>query len=81
VWATYRWACHDRLEKVLTTTARHGVEIGAGDFIRWCKQVLDLLDQVANVPAPGGSATPVAATARAAIELIRRGVVAQSMQG
>ncbi len=44
----------------------------AGDFVRWCRQVLDLLDQVRNA-AP----TPVLrATAKRAINDIRRGVVA-----
>ena len=55
-------------------------ELSAGDFVRWCKQVLDLLDQLAGGPAPGGEPEPLAATARAAAAAVRRGVVAQSMQ-
>lgn len=77
VWAIYRWARHERLEKVLDIASRRGTELSAGDFIRWCKQVLDLLDQLAQAPAAGGTA--VAVTARAAANAIRHGVVAQSM--
>jgi len=80
VWAIHRWARQDRLDRVITLSAQHGVEISAGDFIRWCKQVLDLLDQIASAPSPAGTVTPVAASARAAASAIRRGVVAQSMQ-
>jgi ATP-dependent RNA helicase HelY len=80
VWAITRWARQDRLDRVLATSAEHGTELSAGDFIRWCKQVLDLLDQVAKAPSPAGSAAPVAGVARAAMTAIRRGVVAQSMQ-
>jgi ATP-dependent RNA helicase HelY len=80
VWAAFRWTRQDRLDRVLTAAAQHGSELSAGDFIRWCKQLLDLLDQVANAPTATGGATPVGATARAAIAAIRRGVVAQSMQ-
>jgi len=43
-----------------------------GDFVRWCRQVLDLLDQVRNAaPQP-----ELRATAKRAIDAIRRGVVA-----
>ncbi|MGN6608295.1 MAG: DEAD/DEAH box helicase [Jatrophihabitans sp.] len=80
VWAVFRWARQDRLDRVLTTAAQHGTELSAGDFIRWCKQVLDLLDQIASAPEVGGSTAPIAAVARAAMTAVRRGVVAQSMQ-
>jgi len=83
-WAIYRWARQERLDRVLAAAAEQGVELSAGDFIRWCKQVLDLLDQLANAPgAVAGRSTgrsPVATTARSAVTAIRRGVVAQSMQ-
>ena len=58
---------------------RRGGELSPGDFIRWCKQVLDLLEQLIAVPAPGGEPEPVAGPARAAAAAVRRGVVAQSM--
>jgi ATP-dependent RNA helicase HelY len=80
VWALYRWARGERLDRALAAAAESGTELSAGDFVRWCKQVLDLLEQLANVPAPGGDAEPIAATARAAAAAVRRGVVAQSMQ-
>jgi ATP-dependent RNA helicase HelY len=78
VWPLYRWARGDQLERVLGMGGNH--ELTAGDFIRWCKQVIDLLDQLAAVPDPDGLALPLAGTARAAVAAVRRGVVAQSMQ-
>ena len=50
----------------------------AGDFVRWTKQVIDLLGQVADAARlqPGGE--PVGAAARKAADLLRRGVVAYS---
>jgi ATP-dependent RNA helicase HelY len=80
VWAIYRWARQERLDRVLTAAAELGTELSAGDFIRWCKQILDLLDQLANAPGPAGRGTPVSGTAREAVAAVRRGVVAQSMQ-
>jgi ATP-dependent RNA helicase HelY len=79
VWATYRWTQRDSLDRVLTSAADVGVELSAGDFVRWCKQLLDLLEQIAAAPSPTGEPAPVAATARAAARIIRRGVVAQGM--
>ncbi|MBE7190425.1 MAG: RNA helicase, partial [Jatrophihabitans endophyticus] len=78
-WAAYRWARQEKLDRVLAAANRHGTQLSAGDFIRWCKQVLDLLDQLAAAPGPSGGRSPVAATARAAVNAIRHGVVAQSM--
>jgi ATP-dependent RNA helicase HelY len=80
VWVMYRWARGERLDRALSAGAQAGSELSAGDFIRWCKQVLDLLDQLAGVPSPDGDAEPVSLTARAAGAAVRRGVVAQSMQ-
>jgi ATP-dependent RNA helicase HelY len=73
VWAVYRWARQERLDAVLAAAARRGSELSAGDFIRWCKQVLDLLDQLAD-------GAGIAEVARAAAASVRRGVVAQSMR-
>ena len=50
-----------------------GSEFSAGDFVRWCRQVIDLLDQIRDVV---GSEDPVGATAAKAVKAIRRGVVA-----
>ncbi|MGD9620802.1 MAG: DEAD/DEAH box helicase [Mycolicibacterium sp.] len=49
-----------------------GSSMSAGDFVRWCRQVLDLADQVRNAaPSP-----TLRATAKRAINDLRRGVVA-----
>jgi ATP-dependent RNA helicase HelY len=80
VRALHRWARGDRLDQALDAASQGGTEMSAGDFVRWCKQVLDLLEQLAAVPAPGGELEPLSATARAAAAAVRRGVVAQSMQ-
>ena len=48
-------------------------ELGAGDFVRWTRQLLDLLDQIAT--AADGQLRAAAVTAG---ELLRRGVVAYS---
>jgi ATP-dependent RNA helicase HelY len=79
VWASYRWARQERLDRVLIAAADRGNELSAGDFIRWCKQLLDLLDQIAAAPGTEGSVPPVAQAARVAVSAVRRGVVAQSM--
>lgn len=65
----HRWAQGKGLATVLA-----GTELAAGDFVRWCKQVVDLLDQVAQV-APDGRTR---AAARRAVDQVRRGVVAYS---
>ena len=70
-WAAWRWASGARLEQVLDDDP----DLTAGDFVRWCKQLIDLLGQLADV-APEGS--PVRRTARQALAAVRRGVVAYS---
>jgi ATP-dependent RNA helicase HelY len=65
-WMVHRWASGRSLEEVL----RDG-DIAPGDFVRRCKQVVDLLGQLAQA-ADG----PVARTARRAGEAMLRGVVA-----
>ncbi|WAX57045.1 DEAD/DEAH box helicase [Jatrophihabitans cynanchi] len=79
VWAIHRWARGDSLGQALDATVQVGAELSAGDFIRWCKQLLDLLDQIAVAPSGSGDEPPLARPARAAIAAVRRGVVAQSM--
>ena len=68
-----RWARGESLEKVLTAAETAGQELSAGDFVRWCRQVIDLLDQIRDVL---GRADPVGATAAKAVQAIRRGVIA-----
>jgi ATP-dependent RNA helicase HelY len=75
VWPVYRWARGDSLERVLRSASGLEGELSAGDFVRWSRQVVDLLDQIAGA-ADGGS--HLQTTARAAVDAVRRGVVAQS---
>jgi ATP-dependent RNA helicase HelY len=70
-WPVYRWARGESLEKVLT--AEGPQELSAGDFVRWCRQVIDLLDQIRDVV---GTDDEVGAAAAKAVSAIRRGVVA-----
>jgi ATP-dependent RNA helicase HelY len=55
-------------------------DMQAGDFVRWTKQVIDLLGQVADatLSADDEAAQETGRTARAAADLLRRGVVAYS---
>jgi len=72
-WTVYRWARGESLERVMTAAESAGAEISAGDFVRWCRQVIDLLDQLRDVM---GRAHPVGAAAHEAVKGMRRGVVA-----
>ncbi|GHD12701.1 DEAD/DEAH box helicase [Zhihengliuella salsuginis] len=70
IWPMFKWAQGRDLKECL-----RGVDFAAGDFVRWAKQVIDSLDQLAKVPnAPEG----FSATCRDAVDLVRRGVVAYS---
>jgi ATP-dependent RNA helicase HelY len=69
--AAYLWAGGARLEEVLSDS-----DLTPGDFVRAVKQLIDLLDQIAAAPRSGRAGQDVAETARAAIDAIRRGVVA-----
>ena len=74
-WSAWRWAGGARLEQVLDDDP----DLTAGDFVRWCKQLVDLLGQIALVAedlSPGGTA--LQRTTRQAIDAVRRGVVAYS---
>ncbi|EMF00090.1 DEAD/DEAH box helicase [Streptomyces mobaraensis NBRC 13819 = DSM 40847] len=72
-WAAYRWASGHGLDEVLRE-----IEMPAGDFVRWTKQLIDVLGQIAAA-APHGS--PVARNARKAVDGLLRGVVAYSSVG
>lgn len=76
-WAVFRWAKGHSLDVVLNDGV-NGVELAAGDFVRWTKQLLDLLGQIADA-APEGS--PVRGNAVKAMDAMRRGVVAYSSVG
>jgi ATP-dependent RNA helicase HelY len=72
-WPVYRWARGESLEKVLTASEANGQELSAGDFVRWSRQVIDLLSQIRDVL---GKRDPVGAAAANAVRALRRGVVA-----
>ncbi|GAA1856221.1 DEAD/DEAH box helicase [Myceligenerans crystallogenes] len=65
----HRWASGKGLDAVLK-----GSDLAAGDFVRWCKQVLDVLDQLAGA-APSEK---LRRTAHRAHGAVLRGVVAYS---
>ena len=67
-WPIYRWATGARLDDVLKISG-----LLAGDFIRWSKQIIDLLDQLAQ-----GADAELAETAYNAMDLVKRGIVAYS---
>ena len=73
VAAVYRWATTGDLTAALMASDNgNGSAWSAGDFVRWCRQVLDLLDQV-RLAAPSAK---LRATAKRAINDVRKGVVA-----
>ena len=74
VAAVHRWATTGDLASALDASdiGRTGSPMSAGDFVRWCRQVLDLADQVRNAaPTP-----ELRVAAKRAIADVRRGVVA-----
>ncbi len=72
--AIHRWATSGDLAAALAASdiAGNGSALPAGDFVRWCRQVLDLLDQVRIA----GSDPALRTAAKRAIQDVRRGVVA-----
>ncbi|KMM46749.1 RNA helicase [Cellulomonas sp. A375-1] len=69
VEAVHKWAAGRSLDAVL-----RGADLTAGDFVRWCKQVIDVLDQLGQA----GPHERIRTTATAAVAALRRGVVAYS---
>ena len=67
VWVTLKWARGQSIAKVLKST-----DLQPGDFVRWSKQVIDLLGQISLA----SDDPKLAATARSAGDLINRGIVA-----
>jgi ATP-dependent RNA helicase HelY len=67
--AMYQWARGARLDDVL-----FDADLPVGDFVRWTKQTIDLLDQIS------GTSSPLASIALTAVDKLRRGVVAYSGQ-
>ncbi|MFJ6014221.1 DEAD/DEAH box helicase [Streptomyces sp. NPDC092952] len=73
-WAVYMWASGRTLDEVLGEA-----DMPAGDFVRWCKQVIDVLGQIAAAAPKEGSS--VARSAHKAVDAVLRGVVAYSSVG
>jgi ATP-dependent RNA helicase HelY len=73
VWPIYRWARGEPLAQVLASGHNYDADMPAGDFVRWARQVLDLLGQIKEATA---SSTAVRDTARQAITAVHRGVLA-----
>ncbi len=65
----WRWAGGEDLD-----TSLGDLEMTGGDFVRNVKQVADLLGQIRETAARGGS-PELAANARAALDALRRGIV------
>jgi ATP-dependent RNA helicase HelY len=76
VWASYRWARGDSLDRVLNAMAADGSALPAGDFVRWMRQLLDLTEQLSRVEAIDAK---LRNTAAAACVALRRGVIAQQV--
>jgi len=85
-WPAYRWASGEPLDRVLLGLTESGQDLAAGDFVRWCRQLLDLLDQIAKAgdgrtAAPGEPVGPVegrtaATTARSVAVTAREAITA-----
>ncbi|MFD3452183.1 DEAD/DEAH box helicase [Streptomyces sp. NPDC058691] len=72
-WSAYRWASGHGLDAVL-----RDADMPAGDFVRWTKQLIDVLGQIAGAAPEGGQ---VRRNARKAVDGLLRGVVAYSSVG
>jgi ATP-dependent RNA helicase HelY len=69
--AIHRWATGTSLDSVLSQA-----DLLPGDFIRWTKQIIDMLDQISQVAEPA-----IASTAKQAVDKVKRGIVAYSYYG
>jgi len=76
VWPIYRWARGESLAKVLASGGE--TDMSAGDFVRWARQVLDLLGQIAEAAGPR---SPIRTSARSAMDALKRGVLAYTGVG
>lgn len=72
VTGIYKWARGEALAESLFAGGEQHAPQSAGDFVRWCRQVIDLLDQIHDT----ADDPEIASTAAKAVRAIRRGVVA-----
>ncbi|MFT4042019.1 MAG: DEAD/DEAH box helicase, partial [Gordonia sp. (in: high G+C Gram-positive bacteria)] len=70
------WVSGRSLTESLAAAGERGQLLSPGDFVRWNRQVVDLLEQIR---LGVGADAPLAASARAASVAIRRGVVAAEL--
>ena len=70
--AIHQWTAGAPLGYCLQAAAESGAELTPGDFVRWCRQVIDLLQQIKKT----GYSTDIRDKSAEAIQAIRRGVVA-----
>ena len=71
--AAWSWCRGRSLDAVLREA-----DLAPGDFVRWTKQVVDLLGQLADAARSDPATSSVADVARVAADQLRRGVVAYS---
>ncbi|KDN81386.1 DEAD/DEAH box helicase [Kitasatospora cheerisanensis] len=72
-WTAYRWALGHDLDAVL-----RDADMPAGDFVRWTKQLIDVLGQIQDA---AGENLELRRTARKAVDGMRRGIIAYSSVG
>ncbi|MFD9128142.1 DEAD/DEAH box helicase [Kitasatospora sp. NPDC059571] len=72
-WVAHRWALGHSLDAVL-----RDAELPAGDFVRWTKQLIDVLGQIQDA---AGEDAELRTTARKAVDALRRGIIAYSSVG
>ncbi|AKK03131.1 DEAD/DEAH box helicase [Corynebacterium epidermidicanis] len=70
--AMHQWTAGAPLDYCLQAANASGAELTPGDFVRQCRQVVDVLEQVKKT----GYTDEICRTARQAVDAIRRGVVA-----
>ncbi|MFT3715166.1 MAG: DEAD/DEAH box helicase [Gordonia sp. (in: high G+C Gram-positive bacteria)] len=75
--AVSAWSAGRSLSEALTAASAGGQLLSPGDFVRWNRQVIDLLEQIRASVDPE---TPLAGAARRAAKSLRRGVVAAGLE-
>ena len=74
--AVSAWASGRSLREALGAAGSQGNLLSPGDFVRWNRQVIDLLEQIRLGVDP---ADPLAGAAKRAVAAVRRGVVASEL--
>lgn len=70
--AMHQWTAGAPLSYCVQAAAANGTSLTPGDFVRSCRQVIDVLNQIKTA----GYSNDIRAHARQAVEAMRRGVVA-----